>query len=106
MSIDINRTLLLEGWRGPRSDSSVPKSPLLRFISVDERSTSTDSHPGLAGRLPAAAKSASVLGKEVQACGYRIDVERADPANMHVCVPTITLKGDSYRLRGKPKAEA
>jgi hypothetical protein len=26
-------------------------------------------------------------------------VEREDPAKLHVCIPTITLEGDSYRRR-------
>ncbi len=30
---------------------------------------------------------------------YRINVEREDPAKLHVCVPTITNDGDSYRCR-------
>lgn len=49
------------------------------------------------------AKSASMFGKEVQARGNRVDTEGQDPPKVHVCVYTIDLKGESFRLRGKPR---
>ena len=40
-----------------------------------------------------------MLGKEVQAGGYRVNPERSDPPESHICVPTMTIEGESYRRR-------
>jgi len=45
-----------------------------------------------------------MLRKEVQAGGYRVNAERSDPPESHVCVLTMMVQGESYRLRQKRKA--
>ncbi len=40
-----------------------------------------------------------MLGEEVQAGGYRVNAECLDPPKSHVCVPTMTIEGESYRRR-------
>ena len=45
------------------------------------------------------AKSPSVFGKQVETRDHRVDTDGQDPTQTHICVSTMPIEGDSYRLR-------
>ena len=47
-----------------------------------------------------------MLRMQEQARHHRVDANRQDPAQPRICVPTITITGESYRLREKRRAGA
>ena len=50
--------------------------------------------------------SPSVLGTQEQARRDRVNANRQDPAQTRICVPIMTITGESYRLREKRRAGA
>ena len=40
-----------------------------------------------------------MLRMQEQARHHRVDANRQDPAQPRICVPTINIRGNSYRMR-------
>ena len=45
-----------------------------------------------------------MLGMQEQARRDRVHTNRQDPAHPRICVPTMVIRGDSYRLKDKLKS--